>query len=303
MPVLFLASGACTSIKAVQRPITAADITPGFICPSNEEVQENERAALQGVARGQHRDRVIMGCIKAINKSYGAFKLQMHEEKTGFALGTDLVALGATTGATFAGKKLAQRLTAGAAFSIGAGASIEKNVFYQLTLPAIEASMDARRDKILTSIINAQKADPNGDRFTLAMAGYELDALQAAGNIYAAVSDLTKTAGAVAEVARKERVDAEEKAYDLGTFKEVDKAVLQSFDALLEKVWALSDPTGEAILDAIATKLEIVKNEAEPFEERQSDVVLEIKRRLYAFNLPADQRSFLTELNALIPAT
>ncbi len=303
VPVLLLASGACTSIKAVQRPITAADITPGFICPSNEEIQENERSALQGVARGQHRDRVIMGCIKAINKSYGAFKLQMHEEKTGFALGTDLVALGATTGATFAGKKLAQRLTAGAAFSIGAGASIEKNVFYQLTLPAIEASMDARRDKILTSIINAQKADPNGERFTLAMAGYELDALQAAGNIYAAVSDLTKAAGAVAEVARKERVDAEEKAYDLGTFKEMDKPVLQSLDALVQKIRGMSEPADSAALDVIAAKLEIVKNDAEPFEERQSGIVLAIKRQLQELDTAADQQSFLTELGKLLPAT
>lgn len=303
MSSLLLASEACTSIKAVQRPITVTDIAPSFICPSKQEIEENEQPALQGTARGQHRDRVIMGCIKAINKSYAAFKLQMHEEKTGFALGSDILALGATTGATFAKKKLAQRLTAGAAFAIGTGASIEKNVFYQLTLPAIEASMDARRDKILTSIINAQKADPHGDRFTLAMAGYELDALQAAGNMYAAVSDLTKTAGAVAEVARKERVDAEEKAYDLGQFKAMDKSALQSLDALVQKIWAMSEPGDTAALDAIAAKLEIASNDAEPFAERQGGVVRKIKRRLQGLDTGADQQSFLTELGKLLPAT
>lgn len=262
--VLCFAS-ACTSIGAMQKPVIAADVSKAFICPSAGEIVANE--AKQGRPRGQHRDAVILGCVKAINAHYTSFKVQMHKEKTGFQLGADLLALGATTGATFASDKLAERLTALGAFSIGSGAAIDRNVFFQLALPAIESSMDAQRDKIMTEIVRKQKDDPDGAGYTLTMAGYELESYQAAGNIYGAVSELTKVANLEATQAQVALAAQTARKIDVGTVSILPADTQAREEAIGRRIRALNLPADQATVTSLAEKLKVSLADDMPIED------------------------------------
>lgn len=197
---LLMLSG-CAAIAGMQEPVTPADFTKDqSSCPSHADL-DNPRNTDPSSA-GLYRDEVIAACIKAIDRHYAEFKASLHRESASANLATDIVSLGLSGGASVAGGGVARGLSAGSAFVSGTGKSINKDVFFDMTLPAIEASMDAGRSHVLKGIVDAQRSDSTGRKYTLARAGYDIDAYEAAGNLYVAISQLTKTASAAAEAAQ-----------------------------------------------------------------------------------------------------
>ncbi|HEY0414480.1 MAG TPA: hypothetical protein VGD66_15200 [Allosphingosinicella sp.] len=274
-PLVALLLAGCTSIGGVQMPITAADIKQADFCPSQLDIVGMN--SLSGLARGAYRNNVVMLCIKAINRRYDEFKAMLHQESTGSNLFTDIASLAATTGASISSGSAAKRLSAAGAFLIGTGSAINKDVFYQQTLPAIEAAMDTRRDHILKNIIDAENGDPNGTTYSLTSAGIDLDALQGAGNIYGGISELTKTANVAAQQAANARSASEQGlAISLEEPTFLPEAALSRTAKLVSFVKGLKDPADRPKLEGLARALGISFNAADRFEDLQGRVVGQI---------------------------
>src|SRR5437588_6320881 len=101
-----------------------------------------------GLTRQQYRDAVVYGRLGVIDIRYREFEKALAAANSGVATGSDLTVLvlnglGATTGAAAAKSALA----AASAGVVGAKSAINTDLFYQKTLPALLAQMQAGRQK------------------------------------------------------------------------------------------------------------------------------------------------------------
>ena len=211
----YLLIAGCTSVSGTQKRLTKDYVARfGAVCPSEDQL----RAAHAPETDAAYRDRVIMVCVKAINARYVEFTEQLSTESTGVNLISDVAAQSLATAASLVTKaKLAGELAAASALSVGLGASINKSLFYEQTLPALLASMDARRSKVLTSIVESQNRDREAKVYTLARAGADLDLLEQAGSITSAVRELTSSAVENANEANTV-LQAAQREIDIGIF-------------------------------------------------------------------------------------
>lgn len=207
------------------------------------------------VAPATVRDRVISNCIKAINLKYAQFTQSLSTEANTTNLGTDLLSQGLSTAASIVTKPgLTRKLAGGSALALGVGSTFNKDIFYRQTLPAILASMDARRSKVLESIARSQNADPSGKVYTLARAGLDLDLLQQAGSMNIAIQELTSTAVANAAEADAER-QAAERNIEIGTEQATPEEINRRFRAAVKVVQSLEGQSDAAKLTLIANSL------------------------------------------------
>ena len=173
------------------------------------------------------------------------------------SLVTDLLSQGLATAASVVDKAdLAKKLAAGSALSLGVGSTINKDLFYKQTLPAIIASMEARRAKVLTGIAKAQNSDPQGQVYTLARAGNDLDLLQQAGSLATAVQELTNVAVDNANKAEQERQIAE-RSLDYGVAQVTSAEIDRRVRAAVTKIRTLVREGKTTELHKVATKLGI----------------------------------------------
>lgn len=240
----------CTSLRGSQPPLTAADMDRfQAVCPSKEQLW----AVHPGISDGAYRDGIIRICVQAINNKYTAFRDQLSLESGGSTLVTELLSQALSTTASVVTKApLARKLAAGSAFSLGVGSTINKDLFYKQTMPAIIASMDARRAKILTSIVNAQNRDRTAKIYTLDRAGFDLDSLQQAGSIAGAIQELT-TAAADNKTKADQDLDAAQLNLDLGTAQEIPPTIEARYRSAIASVDKLeSDGRGDKLRDIAA---------------------------------------------------
>ena len=251
--LLMLLLGGCASTRGSQEWVTSADLhSNAAVCPSRVDL-DNEPG---GARAGAYRDRIISECTKAINYKYNEFAQALSREAGLANLGTDLAAQVLSTAASVVdGADLAKKLAAGSALSLGIGSTINKDLFYKQTLPAIIASMDARRSKVLTGIARAQNEDPDASSYTLARAGHDLDLLQQAGSLAAAVSELNKAAFDNANKADEERQRVE--ALDIGIARDFAPGIEARLDKIAVDTRALESAGNLAALQGIAADLQL----------------------------------------------
>lgn len=215
LSLMFVSLAGCASIRGSQVRVTTSDLK-GFVavCPSEDQVI----APHAGESDGAYRDRIIMVCVKAMNAKYADFTDALSKESTTVNLVTDVASQGLATAASVVTKAgLARKLAAGSALSLGINGAINKDLFYKQALPAIIASMDAKRSKVLTGIVRSQNIDRNAKTYTLARAGTDLDRYQDAGSLTTAVRELTSSA--VENAAQADAVlQAAERNLDIGTY-------------------------------------------------------------------------------------
>jgi hypothetical protein len=187
------------------------------------------------------RDAVIAARIELIDQNYQAFKNQLYGTTAGLNLVTDLAALGLSGAAAVSGAGAAQSLAAASAGVIGAGIAFNKDAFYQKTLPAIFAQMEANRLAVLVRIRIAQANDP-GARYSLPTALADIAEYERAGTLETAIQALTTSATIQGDASKVqlERIfsygsrDAATKTLDdllTGTNGRLDQAKLQAMRA------------------------------------------------------------------------
>jgi hypothetical protein len=187
--------GGCATLRGSQDGV-------GQLVPQNLVVMDTalnnynqpaETNALRsGMTRRGYRDYVLTSYLIAIENKYKRFVDQLQGGDRGSALGFDLLQLGLNGATALAGVSVIEELATVSAVTAGARASIDKRLFYDRTMPAIIASMDAERASIKASI--AQKRKLPADVYSLNDASDDLSRLIQAGRLDRAVARMTETA-------------------------------------------------------------------------------------------------------------
>lgn len=283
--VAALLSG-CTSVEGRQKRLTSSYLAKyGAICPSEAQLQ----AVHPSETNGAYRDRIMMVCIKAINGRYAEFVGDLSTESNGINLIANVTSQTLSTAASLVTKaRLARELAAGSALAIGLNGAVNKELFYKQALPAIIASMDAKRSKVLTGIVQSQNSDPDAKTYTLARAGPDLDTYQDAGSLTTAVRELTDAAVDNATAA-SEQLQQAERTIGIGTFNpRTPLAIMDRERQSADFIISLADDNQNAALNAIAASLTAVSLDADATAQDLS-AAIRIKNHEVT-TLPEDQQ-------------
>src|SRR5262249_46089227 len=121
----------------------------------------------------------------------------------GFGLATDLIVLGLNAaGAVVGGAEAKSALAAASGGIVGAKGAVDKDLFYQKTLPALIAQMSAQRKVVLVDIRRGLTLDV--DQYPLQQALVDLENYYAAGTIPGAINAIVQDAGATSQTAQLE---------------------------------------------------------------------------------------------------
>jgi hypothetical protein len=146
------------------------------------------------VLRKQKRDVIILERIHAYNIEFADFERRLYGDGNEVSLGSDLVGL--VLGGLIATTGNAATKSALGAASIGvsgANTAINKDLYYQKTIPALLAQMEADRLKALAPIAAGLKLS-DAD-YPLMQAYIDLDAYKTAGSIPGAINAVNQSAG------------------------------------------------------------------------------------------------------------
>jgi hypothetical protein len=159
-----------------------------------------------GLTRQQYRDAVVYGRLGVIDIRYDQFEKALAGTNNGLSMAADLTVLalnglGATTGAAATKSALA----AASAGVVGGKATINTDLFYQKTLPALITQMEAGRQKQLAIIKTG--LTKTVDQYPLQEALNDVQNYYVAGTLPSAVQQVTSTAGASLASSNKDLAD------------------------------------------------------------------------------------------------
>ncbi|WP_157270786.1 hypothetical protein [Azohydromonas aeria] len=155
--------------------------------------------------RGSLRNQFIEIRVGLIDQAYLTYKQSLYTQRVGSSVSTDIATL--LLNAVGAGVSDVSTKTATSALSaviIGSKVSIDKNVYFDTTLPALLSQMDARRDQVLARIRLGMLVDTT--RYPMLQARRDLDDYYNAGSIFGAISSLTKQSSNAQVAAEQELI-------------------------------------------------------------------------------------------------
>jgi len=193
---------ACSSIRGYPPDPEDTKATLTALQEYFDPAQEKSYAAeTDATKRQQLRDTIVLSRVRAYDLEFDRFEKELFEYGNSITLGADLTVLilsglAATTGSAATKSALA----AASAGIVGAQGVISKDLYYQKTLPALLAQMEANRAKAKTAIFaNLIQTDA---QYPLIRAELDLDALKAAGSIPTAITGITQQAAEANEAAK-----------------------------------------------------------------------------------------------------
>lgn len=144
------------------------------------------------MTRRDYRDYVAGSVQSGVENRYKKFVDELQSSNRGSALGLNLLVLGLSGATALAGKSAIDELATITTVASGARATVDKDLFFERTLPAVIALMDAERAEIKVAIAR-NRAQP-ADRYSLGDALDDLHRLEQAGSIERAFARMTKAA-------------------------------------------------------------------------------------------------------------
>ncbi len=190
--------------RAVALSYVQADTLPAAIAAYDAAAAGTPSAIQQQDLRAK-RDKIVRARIYAIDINYDDFARTLSTEQKSFAVGSDVLIAGLTGAATLAkSARTKTHLTTYAGGVLGVRASVDKEVYYSKTLPAVVSQMEASRKAVLAKISEGL-AKPNAD-YPLAAALADLQDYYIAGTLNGALTQITKDAGVKSQAA-EERID------------------------------------------------------------------------------------------------
>ncbi len=128
-----------------------------------------------------------------IDQDYAGFRQTLYTQRVGMNVGVDLAtlglnAIGAVTGSLPAKTGL-HALSGGL---IGSKASVDKNVFFDRTMPALLAQMEAQRSAVRLRLLGGMMVAP--ERYPLMQARADLEDYYIAGTMVGAIGSITTQA-------------------------------------------------------------------------------------------------------------
>lgn len=150
----------------------------------------------------QYRDDVVRFYLAVIEAQYGDFRTTVESEGRELGLGLDLAQAGYMSWASVARDSIVNELSAIASGVGSARGAVNRNLYGERTLPAILASMDAQRTRIIARI--EQGLTNSETEYSLSAAFFDLARLESAGSLSRATENLTGSAVQAREAAEQE---------------------------------------------------------------------------------------------------
>lgn len=139
------------------------------------------------------RNRFIEMRAAVIDHQYDLFRSDLYEQRVGANVGVDVATLGLSgVGAATGSTQVKTAAAAVAAFLIGSKASIDKNVYFDRTLPALLEQMDGARATVRRRLLDSMLLDIGN--YPLMQASADLEAYFHAGTIPGAIAGITTQA-------------------------------------------------------------------------------------------------------------
>lgn len=161
------------------------------------------------------RDNIVRARIYVADVNYHEFSRNLNAEQKAFAVGSDITVLALAGAGTLAkSTKTKTRLAAWSAGVLGGRSAIDKEIYYDKTLPAIIAQMDASRRTVLATLYTGL-AKSDGD-YGLLQAKTDLEDYYIAGTLPGALNAITKEAGKQSGVADQKIAAIAEYKYNFG---------------------------------------------------------------------------------------
>lgn len=186
----------CAAVDGIARPVIDTGTMRASVAryPVGQAVQSfyGTVAERQGLSRRDYRDMVVAIYLSAVDAEFYEFRQQLSTSSKGSSLGLDLVVLALTGVAAVAKQSAVNELATAATVAGGARASIDKNLFFDKTLPALVAAMDAERARVRLAI--AGKLELDEARYPMSAAFNDIYEYQLAGSIDRALSRVTSVA-------------------------------------------------------------------------------------------------------------
>jgi hypothetical protein len=199
-----LLATACAPLSGYPEEVADPEVEVTSLEPYfNPEVMKTYAAKTDPVQREQYRNEVIYGRLRALDIRFNQFTKAISEDHSLYSIGADWIVLALNAaGATTGGAAAKSALAAASAGIVGAKGSVDKNLYYEKTLPVIVATMEARRLTAQVPIVRGlQSSDAD---YSLYEALVDLGAYETAGSIPGAINGLVKAAGEEAAVAQRE---------------------------------------------------------------------------------------------------
>ena len=217
-----------------------------YFLPGKDVLAEFEQVD-ESVKR-RYRDKVIHGRLLALDMQYGLFKQAIYEEGVSANLTIDTlgVVVGAA-GAAVTGSDGSRALSALSGGISGTGTAINKNLYYERTLPALLALMDAKRDEVRAEILTGMTLDHIA--YPLGHALTDLERYLQAGSIPGAISEVLTTAG-------ETKADAEAQISIVRNDAFVDAKAQERIDKLLDLVAQLPENAALQILTSPPSEID-----------------------------------------------
>ena len=148
-----------------------------------------------------YRNEVTEGRLRAVNLYYLQLERALTTERNVENMGVDFAVIGTSLAASIVGgaetKSVLALISGGL---VAAKGSVDKNLFYEKTMPALVAQMRAGRATVLAKIRKGLELDPV--KYSLATALDDVDEYAAAGSIPGAINGVVVNAGAETKEAR-----------------------------------------------------------------------------------------------------
>jgi hypothetical protein len=195
--------GGCQSLQGYPAPLETPKQALDLVKADTQPAAVTAYAALTDPdQRRTRRDQIVRARLYAIDVNYDDFVRTVSGQQKAFAVGADLVSAGLTGAATLA-KSAATKthLTTYASAALGVRATVDKELFYSKTLPAVISQMDASRKVVLAKIAEGL-AQPDSN-YSLVEALADLQDYYAAGTLNGALNQISKDAGAKSAVAQQ----------------------------------------------------------------------------------------------------
>jgi hypothetical protein len=192
LPVLF----ACSSIQGY--PYDPED-TAATLQRLNQyfdgSVEANYLSTPDDTTRTQLRNLIIYGRMRAYDIEFANFERALYSQGNSISVGSDFIAL-ILAGLTATTGNAATKAALGAASAgvLGANAAINKDLYYQKTIVALLAQMEANRAQAKVPI--ARGLSLPDSQYNLFQAYSDLDTYKNAGSIPGAISGITQSAEA-----------------------------------------------------------------------------------------------------------
>jgi hypothetical protein len=205
MPLLY----ACASIQGypVDPEATSKTLNKLTAYFDGTEEKKYEALALNSDARTQKRNEIVFARMRGYDIEFSNFERQLYGFSNSVTVGTDLMGLtlgGLTATVGSAATKAA--LGAASVGVLGANTAINKDLYFQKTIPALIAQMEANRAK--RQLLIFQGLGQSDSKYSLMAAYSDLDAYKNAGSIPEAIGSITQDAGNAKQTANNNIVFA-----------------------------------------------------------------------------------------------